>query len=619
MGTEMASSEMAPQALAPDFRALFESLPGLHLVLTPDMKIVAASEAYLRATLSKREAVVGRPIFDVFPENSDEHAAAGVRNLRASLERVIMYKLPDAMDVQKFNVRAPNSGSGVSGVRYWIPVNSPVLGADGEVAYIIHQVQDLTGLVGLPPGEPAPAEVPPGREPQAPPAEAGSPPRGHDVHEANWLLEKAYQELTKLSEELEVRVTERTAQLAEANAKLESELEDRKQLEYQLLHSQKLEAVRRLASGVAHDFNNLLTILQGYSELILTQSQAGTSQREQLLEITRASEGAAVLTRQLLAFSRQQLLDVRVIDLNSVVAEVENILRRTIGEDIELVTMLDNGPCHINADRGQVEQILLNLAVNARDAMPKGGKLTIKTSTVELGAAYSSKRLGVTPGPYVVLAVSDTGVGMSLEIQEHIFEPFFSTKPKGKGTGLGLSTAYGVIKQIGGNISVDSEIGHGSTFRIFLPRVAESVEAEPAAPPAQAKATRLEGNETILLVEDEDGVRSLLRRALKSMGYTVLEARLSTEALDVLQQAGKPVDLVLTDVVMPGMSGPALAEKIKAVNPGVKLVYMSGYSDDTLLRHGLRESGEHFIQKPFGPADLIRKIREVLDAPEDRT
>ena len=252
-------------------------------------------------------------------------------------------------------------------------------------------------------------------------------------------------------------------------------------------------------------------------------------------------------------------------------------------------------------------------------SVSKGGELTIKTSTVDLGPAYSSKRLGVTPGPYVVLAVSDTGVGMSLEIQEHIFEPFFSTKPKGKGTGLGLSTAYGVIRQIGGNISVDSEIGHGSTFRIFLPRVAESVEAEPVAPPARAKATRLEGNETILLVEDEDGVRSLLRRALKSMGYTVLEARLSTEALDVLQQAGKPVDLVLTDVVMPGMSGPALAEKIKAVNPGVKLVYMSGYSDDTLLRHGLRESGEHFMQKPFGPADLIRKIREVLDAPEDGT
>lgn len=281
MGTEMASSEMAPQALAPDFRALFESLPGLHLVLTPDMKIVAASEAYLRATLAKREAVVGRAIFDVFPENSDEHAAPGIRNLRASLERVIMYKLPDAMDVQKFNVRAPKSDSGVSGVRYWIPVNSPILGADGEVAYIIHQVQDLTGFVGLPQGEPAPAEVHPEREPQAPPAEAGSPPRGHNVHEANWLLEKAYQELTKLSEELEVRVVERTAQLAEANARLESELEERKRLEHQLLHSQKLEAVRRLASGVAHDFNNLLTILQGYSELILTQSQAGTSQREQ--------------------------------------------------------------------------------------------------------------------------------------------------------------------------------------------------------------------------------------------------------------------------------------------------------------------------------------------------
>ena len=392
-GTEMASSEMAPQALAPDFRALFESLPGLHLVLTPDMKIVAASEAYLRAMLAKREAIVGQPIFEVFPENSDEHAVAGIRNLRASLERVIMYKLPDAMDVQKFNVRAPNSDSGVSGVRYWIPVNSPILGADGEVAYIIHQVQDLTGFVGLPQGEPAPAEVHPEREPHAPPAEGGSPPRGHDVHEANWLLEQAYRELTKLSEELEVRVAERTAQLAEANAKLESELEERKQLEHHLLHSQKLEAVRRLAGGVSHDFNNLLTILQGYSELILTQSQAGTSQREQLEEITRASESAATLTRQLLAFSRQQLLDVRVIDLNEIVAEVEKILHRTIGEDIELATILDNGSCHIKADRGQIEQILLNLAVNARDALPKGGKLTIETSTVDLGAAYQE-----TPG-----------------------------------------------------------------------------------------------------------------------------------------------------------------------------------------------------------------------------
>ena len=607
------STQMAPLGPALDFQALFESVPGMYLVLTPDLRIVAASEAYLRATMSKREDILHHGILEVFPDNPDDAEAAGIRNLGRSLERVLANKAPDAMGVQKYDVRRPAWAGGGLEPRYWVPINSPVLGKNGEVSYIIHQVQDLTGFVGVQQAESERDKLHRELETRSARLQAEIHAGAHDVQEANWLLEKAYQELTKLSEDLEARVAERTAQLAQANAQLESELAERKRLEQQLLHTQKLDAVGRLASGVAHDFNNLLTILQGYSELLLAQAEPGSPQRTQLEEITRASEGAAALTRQLLAFSRQQLLDVKAIDLNAVVTEVGTILRRSIGEDIELAVALDEAGCRVNADPGQMEQVLLNLAVNARDAMPRGGKLAIETANVELDEAYVRDHVSMVPGPYVMLAVSDTGLGMDEQTQQHLFEPFFTTKERGKGTGLGLSTVYGVVKQSGGNIWFYSEPGQGTTFRIFLPRAADSVTpADNAQLPPEM--TRLEGTETVLLVEDEDAVRSLIRTSLQSKGYTVLEARLSSDALGILQEPGRQIDLVLTDVVLPGMSGPELAQSLRAIHPELKLLYMSGYTDDTLLRHGVLDPGNHFIQKPFRPDELVRKVREVIDA-----
>ena len=570
---------------------------------------------YLNATMTEREAILARGIFDVFPDNPDDPEATGVRNLRTSLERVLRTKAPDTMAVQKYDVRRPESAGGGFEVRYWSPVNSPVLGGDGEVVNIIHQVQDVTEFVRLKQWESEQDKLNRELENRAARMESEVYQRAQEVQEANRRLEEANKKLGKLSEDLEARVADRTAELAKANAQMEIELTERKQLEQQLLQSQKMEAVGRLAGGVAHDFNNLLTVIIGFSQLLLLDCPAGSAQRELLEEIARASEQAATLTRQLLAFSRQQLLEVRVLDMNTVVAEVGKMLDRLIGEDIDLVTVQSKDLGRVKADPGQIEQVIMNLAVNARDAMPKGGKLTIEAANVELDEAFARDHLSLAPGPYIMLAMSDTGVGMDAKIQERIFEPFFTTKERGRGTGLGLSTVYGVVKQSGGSIWVYSEIGRGTTFKIYLPRVDEV--AKPA-PPAFELEKRLEGTETILLVEDAEAVRLLIRSTLKSKGYTVLETRHGNEALGILEQAGKPIDLVLTDVIMPGMSGRELAETVKKSHPDIRVLYMSGYTDDAVLRHGILEPGNHFIQKPFRPVDLIRKVREVLDTPQVR-
>jgi signal transduction histidine kinase len=609
------SGAIASSVLAPDFRALFESAPGLYLALTPDLKIVAVSEAYLRATMTEREAILGRGIFDVFPDNPSDPEATGVRNLRASLERVLRNKAPDTMAVQKYDVRKPKSEGSEFEVRYWSPVNSPVLNAGGEVANIIHQVEDVTEFSRLKQLESEQDKRNRELRTHAERMESEVYRRAQEVQEANRRLEKANQELAKLSAGLEARVAERTAQLAEANARLESELAERTRLEQQLLQSQKMEAVGRLAGGVAHDFNNLLTVILGYSQFLLMDAPEGSTQQDLIREITRASEQAAALTRQLLAFSRQQLLEIKVLDLNAVVADVGKMLSRLIGEDVNLVTSLAEDLGRIKADPTQIEQVVLNLAVNARDAMPRGGKLTIETANVELEETHARHRLSLEPGPYVMLAMSDTGVGMDAKIQERIFEPFFTTKERGKGTGLGLSTVYGVVKQSGGSIGVSSEMGRGTTFTIYLPRVDEVAKA-PAPPPESDK--RPEGTETILLIEDAEAVRSLIHTTLQSHGYIVLEASASSDALEFLAPGGKSIDLVLTDVVMPGMSGRELAEAARATNPGLKVLYMSGYTDDAVLRHGVLEPGNHFIQKPFRPVDLVRKIREVLDVLEGK-
>ena len=381
--------------------------------------------------------------------------------------------------------------------------------------------------------------------------------------------------------------------------------------EEQLRASQRLEAVGQLAGGVAHDFNNLLTVITGYSDLLLRRLPEEDSQRQKILEIKQAAERAAALTRQLLAFSRKQVLQPKVLDLNCLVTETSKMLRRLIGEDIELVLALKSALGRVLADPGQLEQVIMNLVVNARDAMPQGGKIIIETHNVELSETYAGMHLAVKPGPYVMLAISDTGNGMDAETQQHIFEPFFTTKEVGKGTGLGLATVYGIVKQSGGNIWLYSEVGRGTTFKIYLPRVEEKA----AGPqPVHARAEMLRATETVLLVEDEAIVRALTRSILEESGYQVLEAAHGEEALRACERHEGPIHLLLTDVVMPLLSGRELAERIAQLRPAVRVLYMSGYTDDAIVHHGVLEAGTAFLEKPFTPEALTRKVREVLAA-----
>jgi two-component system cell cycle sensor histidine kinase/response regulator CckA len=385
---------------------------------------------------------------------------------------------------------------------------------------------------------------------------------------------------------------------------------DRKQLEAQLRQAQKMEAVGRLAGGIAHDFNNLLMVIQGYTELLLNSMGESDPLRRNAEQIHQAAERAASLTHQLLAFSRKQVLAPKVLNINSVVADMEKMLRRLIGEDIELITMMPSGLWQVKADRSQIEQVILNLAVNARDAMPRGGKLTIETGNVELDNQYSHQHAVVTPGHYLMLAVTDTGVGMDPETQAHVFEPFFTTKEKGRGTGLGLATVYGVVKQSGGYVWVYSEPGQGTTFKVYLPRVEEAVG--PHERRREAAAPR-RGSETILLVEDEKGVRELAREYLEHIGYTVLAAQSSTEALEIVQSHSGQIHLMLTDVVMPGASGRELADQVAQLRPKMKVLFMSGYTDRAIVHHGILAPDTILLQKPFTLNTLACKLREILD------
>ncbi len=385
-----------------------------------------------------------------------------------------------------------------------------------------------------------------------------------------------------------------------------------REMESQLRQAQKMEAVGRLAGGVAHDFNNLLTAISGYGDLLLERLSAHDPARREVEQIRKASERASALTRQLLAFSRRQVLQPQVLDLNAVVADMNSMLRRLIGEDIDLVVIPAAGLWRVRADRGQVEQVIVNLAVNARDAMPGGGRLTLETSNAQLDEPAAAGRLSLPAGSYAVLTVSDTGEGMTGETLSHLFEPFFTTKESGKGTGLGLATVYGIVAQSGGAIDVASAQGRGTAFRVYLPRV----DADVDLPAPEARGTESwRGTETILLVEDEDGVRTLVLEILRRKGYAVLTARNGGEALLVCERQPGTIELMLTDVVMPGMGGKDLARRLAPLRPGMKTLYMSGYTDAAVSRSGVLEPGTRFLQKPFTADDLARKVREALDGP----
>ena len=545
----------------PDFRTLFESSPGLFLVLTPDFTIVAVSNAYLAATMTKREQILHRHLFEIFPDNPDDPNASGVRNLSASLYRVLQNRIPDAMPVQKYDIRRPESEGGGFEERYWSPVNSPVFDTRGELIYLIHRVEDVTEFIRL--------------------------------KQFGTEQERLSQELRTRAEQMEAEVSLRAKQLEEANRK-------------------RLEAVGQLAGGIAHDFNNLLSVILGYARLAKMRTGIPQPLARELQQIERAANNAATLTRQLLAYTRQQVLEPKVLNLNSIVKRIEPLIRRLIGEDIDFQVKVDPRIGRVKADPGQIEQVVMNLAINARDAMPDGGKLVIRTSNAELGEPSPEEQTPPVPaGTYVVLSVSDSGVGIDQATQEHIFEPFFTTKPRGKGTGLGLATVYGIVRQTGGQISVKSKVGKGTTFRIHLPTTDER-----AAKPIPIDAPlRITGSETILLVEDQQMLRELMQIILEQQGYKVLVAENPGQGLQLASTHEGPIDVLLTDVIMPGMNGRALAEHMRQLRQDVKVLFMSGYTDDVVLQRGGLEPGMGFLPKPFSPETLGRKVRSLLDEP----
>jgi len=386
-----------------------------------------------------------------------------------------------------------------------------------------------------------------------------------------------------------------------------------KRTEEQFWLAQKMEAIGRLAGGVAHDFNNLLSVINGYSDLAMHRLSKDHMLQKDLAMIFQAGKKAEALTRQLLAFSRRQVMQPRVINLNNLIDDLEKMLKRLIEEDIQLITKKDPVLSAVKADPIQIEQVLLNLAVNSRDAMPRGGKLIIETKNVILSSDLVQERVTMPAGAYVVISVTDTGQGMDEQIRVNIFEPFFTTKEKGKGTGLGLSTVYGIIKQSGGYIWVYSELGKGTTFKIYLPQVTEEVEdiIIRRSPPETLK-----GKETILLVEDDQGVRDVSEMILKQFGYRVLKAENGTKALEIIRDNGKNIQLMITDLVMPGMSGKELTDRLSGLGNGFKVLYLSGYTDEAIIHHGILDKGIDFLAKPFGTEELLRKVREVLDDKE---
>lgn len=389
-----------------------------------------------------------------------------------------------------------------------------------------------------------------------------------------------------------------------------SDITERKTLEVQLAQSQKLEAIGRLAGGIAHDFNNLLTIITGFDRFLLDRLSTMDPLRGYAEEIMKAAERASAMTKQLLAFSRRQIVQPKIVDLNKAVRESEQMIRRLMGENIDLVYRLSDNAGRVRIDPSQLDQIVLNLLINSRDALPRGGRVTVETAKVQLGEDYAKTHVGVVPGRFAMLAVTDNGLGMDRSVQEHIFEPFFTTKPMDQGSGLGLATVYGIVKQNGGDIWVYSEVGKGTTFKVYLPRIQRKGDAEAMAGDVSNK---LKGSETVLVVEDERGVRDLICTLLSDKGYNVLVAASPREALEQTSREQGHVDLLLTDVVLPEMSGHELSQKLRLDRPGMKVVYMSGYTENTIVHHGVLEEDVQFVAKPFTFEELLSKVRSTLD------
>lgn len=545
-----------------DFQILFESLPGLYLILAPDFTIAAVSNDYLNATKTIRKDIIGRGIFDVFPDNPDDPNATGTHNLRASLERVLRYKKADTMAVQKYDILRPESEGGGFEERYWSPINSPLLSKENTVLYIIHRVEDVTEFVRL-------------------------------------KQEKTAGKSTDYTDDVEIYL--RAQEIQETSRRLEQEL----------WQAQKMEVIGQLSGGMAHDFNNLLGIILGNLEMMETLPSPHKEECRQ--SAIRAVDRGAELVKALLAFSRQQPLNPMVIHVNEHLADHGKLLKRVLGESIELAMHLEPDTWAVHIDPTQLESAITNLAVNARDAMPKGGRLTFNVGNNFLEDDYVSQNQGVIPGPYVCIEVTDTGSGMPPEVLFRVFEPFFTTKEKDRGTGLGLAMVYGFVKQSKGHIKIYSEVGHGTTVKIYLPRYEGTKQA--SAPKTEALPVAASRNETILVIEDNQDVRQMVLHQLQDLGYKTIEATNGPEAMKMIED-NIPFDLLFTDIIMPGgVSGFDVARFALERRPKLPVLLTSGFpgavtEDQQEVRPGTRLE---LLSKPYRKSVLARQLRDMLD------
>ena len=703
----------------PDFQALFEGAPSLYLVLDPDFKIVAVSDTYCRATMTSRDGILGFGIFDIFPDNPADTKATGVSNLRLSLDRVLQFRRPDAMAIQKYDIPRPNSEDGGFEERYWSPLNTPVLNGNGELAWVIHRVEDVTELVKLQAQGAVSNKLQ--QEQLSTIAQLGD--ANQMLAQRNEENAKLQQKLVEQSIELQNEIAERkkteeslksanafhnlvienipamvfvkdakdhrfifvnragenmmginrsellgkndydffpkeqadffiardnevlasgtlqvTAEepittqhngirllqtmkipVSDENGKnqylvaLSEDITERKSVEKQLRQAQKMEAIGNLTGGMAHDFNNLLSVIIGNLDLLRGRLKGGAvvdPETDQLSsEALDAALKGADLTQRLLAFARRQPLQPQRININELVARISKLVDRMLGEDIKIRLDLGADVWPVVADPAQLEAGLVNIFNNARDAMPRGGVLTIATGNRNLDDDYTALHPGLAPGNYTMIEVSDTGTGIPPEVLSHIFEPFFTTKEQSKGTGLGLSMVFGFMKQSGGHINVHSEAGHGTTFRLYLPRATSAVEAVAT----RAAALERSGHETVLAVEDNAGLRRVVRRQLDALGYRVLEAEDGAAALKILESDA--VDLLFTDIVMPGgLSGYDLARTVVARWPAMKVLLTSGFPEAKLDGNGGTRINMRLLTKPYRKGDLARVLREILDA-----
>jgi signal transduction histidine kinase/ActR/RegA family two-component response regulator len=595
MGTGSGASGERRLGATIDFRALFEAVPGLYLILRPDFTIAAVSNAYLAATMTRRDDIVGRGIFDVFPDNPDDPDATGVSNLRSSLMRVLELRKPDTMAVQKYDVRRPASEGGGFEERYWSPVNSPVLDAEGNVALIIHRVEDVTEFVRLKLQDSRKEQETRELRGQAERMEAEIYRRAQELQQSNKALRESEERLQKLNATLEERVQERGRQL-------EAEVRERERAQEALRERQKVEAIGRLTGSIAHDFNNLLTVVLGNGELLRGHVAEGPG-AAMVNAIERASERGARLVRQLLAFTRRQALRPETIDVAQHIRSLDDFLAGSLGGNIKLVMALPEDLWPVECDVGEFELALINLCVNARDAMPGGGLLRIEGRNAALRRGELAG--ADLEGPLVAISVSDTGSGIAPDVLKRVFEPLFTTKDIGKGSGLGLTQVQGFATQSGGLATIESEIGRGTTVTIYLPQARAAARGE--EPPRMAAMPR--GTGEVLLVEDDEGVAKIGTQLLEMIGYRAHWVPDAQTALALLI-GGRPFDLVFSDIVMPGaMSGLELARRVRRHFPRLPVLLASGFS--TAAAEVAKE-GFPIIAKPYRAETLAGAVEQAL-------